>query len=147
MRAEVATRARVGTASLVFALVGLAVSAYLTVEHYTTSTVLACPETGAINCQKVTTSEWSTLGPVPMALLGLLYFAGMVALTSPSAWRRRSLDRARVAGAAVGVLGALYLVWVELFRVEALCLWCTVVHLATVGLLASVLWTTTGRRE
>lgn len=147
MGTDVVTRTRVGTSSLVLSLVGLAVSAYLTVEHWTTPTVLACPETGAINCQKVTTSAWSTVGPVPVALLGLLYFAGMAALTTPGAWRRRSLDPVRVAGAAAGAVGVVYLVWVELFRVEAICLWCTVVHLATLGLLGSILWTTTGLRE
>ena len=46
-------------AALVWALLGLAASAYLTVEHYTASTLLACPENATINCAKVTTSKWS----------------------------------------------------------------------------------------
>ncbi len=147
MPAEAATRTRVGTASLALSLVGLAVSAYLTIEHYAAPTVLACPDTGAISCQKVTTSSWSMIGPVPMALLGLLWFAGMAVLTTPVAWRQRSLDAVRVAGAVAGVVSVVYLVWVELYRVEAICLWCTVVHAAAVALLVSILWTTTGLRE
>jgi uncharacterized membrane protein len=47
----------------------------------------------------------------------------------------------------IGVLTALGLVWVELFRVDAICLWCTAVHVCTLALLATVLWTTTARRE
>jgi uncharacterized membrane protein len=33
----------------------------------------------------------------------------------------------------------IYLVWAELFRLEAICLWCTVVHVVTVLLLGLVL--------
>jgi uncharacterized membrane protein len=132
--------------SFVVALIGLGASTYLTVEHYSSSTSLACPETGAINCVKVTTSSWSHLGPVPVALLGLLYFVAMAVLCSPPAWRRRSLDAMRIAGAAAGVASALYLIWVELFRVNAVCLWCTAVHASTLVLLALVLWSTSAVR-
>lgn len=133
--------------ALVLALVSLAVSVYLTVEHYAAPNSLACPDTGAINCTKVTTSEWSQLGPVPLALLGAIYFAVMAGLCLPVAWRITALDRVRVVGCAGGVLTALYLVWAELFQVEAICLWCTVVHVASLGLLVAVLWRVTGRGE
>jgi uncharacterized membrane protein len=123
-------------------LVGLGISVYLTVEHFTAGTTFACPETGAINCQKVTTSAWSHIGPVPVAVLGLVFFAGMALLCSPPAWRLPALVPVRVGGAVVGVLSALYLVWVELFRVDAICLWCTAVHVCTVALLGTVLWST-----
>jgi uncharacterized membrane protein len=56
------------------------------------------------------------------------------------------LDGLRVAGAVVGVLSVIYLVWVELFRVDAICLWCTAVHVASVALLAAVLWTNSAVR-
>lgn len=137
---------RTGLTSLVFALLGLAVSTYLVVEHYTASATLACPESATINCQKVTTSQWSHVGPIPVALLGLVYFLAMVALCLPVAWRHRQLDGLRIAGAAVGVLTALYLVWVELFRVNAICLWCTAAHVCALGLLAAVLWTSSDLR-
>jgi uncharacterized membrane protein len=134
-------------ASFVIALLGSVVSAYLTVEHFTTSATLACPETGAINCQKVTTSAWSHLGPVPVAVLGLAFFVGMTALCSPPAWRVPALGPLRVLGAAVGVLAALGLVWVELFQVDAICLWCTAVHLCALGLLVTVLWASSAPSE
>jgi uncharacterized membrane protein len=133
---------RTGLTSCVAALIGLGVSAYLSVEHYTASTSLACPETKTINCTKVTTSDWASVGPIPLVLLGLVFFAGMASLCSPPAWRYRSLDTVRVAGCALGVASALYLVWVEMFRVYATCLWCTAVHVATLVMLGAVLWTT-----
>ena len=137
---------RAGAGSFVVAVLGLGVATYLTVEHYDASATLACPETGAINCAKVTASAWSHVGPVPVAVFGLVYFAVMTLVCSPPAWRQRGLDPVRVAGAAVGVASALYLIWVELFRVDAICLWCTAVHVCTVLLLALVLWATSAAR-
>ena len=131
--------------SLVIALLGLVVSAYLTVEHFTSPAILACPEGATLNCAKVTSSVWSSLLGVPVALLGLLFFAAMALLVSPPGWRRRALDPVRVVGAALGVVMALYLVGVELFGVDALCLWCTGAHLCAGALLVAVLWRVSNR--
>ena len=124
--------------SLLLSVAGLLVSAYLTVEHYSSSTTLACPETGVVNCVKVTTSSYSTLVGVPVALLGLLFFTAMSVLCAPAAWRASSpwVGRARLTGSVAGVVMVAYLVWAELFRIDAICLWCTVVHALTVALFA-----------
>jgi uncharacterized membrane protein len=133
---------RASLPSLGFAVAGLAVSAYLTVEHYSGSTVVACPENAAINCAKVTTSAWSRLAGVPVAVLGLVYFAAMTLIVVPAAWQRRGLDALRVAGATAGMAMVIYLIWAELFRVDAICLWCTAVHVCTFGLFLAILWST-----
>jgi uncharacterized membrane protein len=144
--ADSRTRRWPGLASLIVAVIGLAVSVYLTIEHYTASTTFACPESATINCQKVTTSHWSHLGPIPVAVLGLVFFVAMTALCLPAAWRVRALEPVRVIGAAVGVVVALVLVWIELFRVDAICLYCTAVHVCSLILLGTVLWTTSELR-
>jgi uncharacterized membrane protein len=126
--------------TLPLALLGLGVSVYLTYEHYSASATLACPDTGAINCVKVTSSSYSELAGVPVALLGLVYYVGVVALCLPVAWRATSpwVSRLRIAALAAGVGFVFYLVWAELFRIDAICLWCTVVHVSTVVLFAVV---------
>jgi uncharacterized membrane protein len=131
-----------GYAALASSVAGLLVSAYLTVEHYSSSTTLACPERRTINCARVTTSAWSHIVGIPVALLGFLYFVAMVALCAPPAWTVRSLVWPRVWAAVIGAVSVLYLVWVELFRVDAICIWCTAVHVCTIVVLASVLWCT-----
>ena len=128
--------------ALAIAALGLLASAYLTVEHYTGSKALACPESATINCAKVTTSQWSRIAGIPVAVLGLTYYLAMLALLLPPAWARPRLDRMRVAAAVLGVAMVLYLIWIELFRVDAICPWCTAVHICTVALLAAVLWHT-----
>lgn len=139
---RVAAQPRVSSAwvtALVAAVLGTALSVYLTIEHYTHSTSFACPETAAINCLKVTTSRWSVIAGVPVAVLGLAYFVVMTALVAvPS--RAAVLRVLRLVGAAAGVLMVFYLVYVELFRVDSVCLWCTGVHVLTLILFGAVLW-------
>ena len=65
---------------------------YLTYEHYDTAAVLACPSTGAIDCIKVTTSTYSKVFGVPVALLGLLYFVAMTPLCVSSMAFRTTVD-------------------------------------------------------
>jgi uncharacterized membrane protein len=126
---------------LLLCLIGLGASAYLTFEHFSSSTTLACPDTGAINCVKVTTSSYSHLFGVPVALLGLLFYLVVTVLCLPVMWRsdKTWVGRARLVATVGGVAFVLYLVWAELFRIEAICLWCTVVHATTIALFAVVL--------
>ncbi len=119
---------------------GLAVSTYLTVEHYTTPAILACPADQVVDCRRVTASAQSVVLGVPVAVLGVAYFAVMLGLTMPAAWRRHhgGVRVARLALTVVGALFVLYLIYAELFVIDAICLWCTVVHAATVVMATGV---------
>ena len=117
---------------LALCFLGLGVAGYLTYEHYTASRTLSCPAGGGIvNCFKVTTSGYSKIDGVPVAVLGLVFFAVMAILQSPPAWRspNRVLRAGRVGWSVVGVATALWLVYAELFKLDAICEWCTAVHL------------------
>jgi len=122
--------ALVGT---VCSALGLGVAGYLTFEHYTSSSSLACADNGTINCLKVTTSSYSEVLGVPVALLGLLFFAVMLVLQLPPVWRRPepTVRYGRLAWAVVGLCTILYLLYRELFSIDAICLWCTGVHVLT----------------
>ncbi|MGW6276240.1 vitamin K epoxide reductase family protein [Kribbella sp. NPDC055071] len=127
-------------ATLAVSIVGIGVAAYLTYEHFTAGTTLACPETGVVNCFKVTSSQYSKLFGIPVALLGLLFFVGMTVLSLPPLWRTTSPwpGRLRLAAVLVGVVFVCYLIWAELFQIDAICLWCTVVHVLTLVLFGLV---------
>jgi uncharacterized membrane protein len=128
--------------SLVLAVAGLAVSAYLTFEHFTDNSTLACSIGGVVDCAKVTTSAWSYVLGIPVAVLGLVFFAITTALCLPRVWRSPTawLDAARLGWLTVGLGMALYLVWAELYRINAICLWCTAVHVITFVLWIVVLF-------
>lgn len=133
------TGALPGRLALVLCILGTAISAYLTYEHFTDSTTLACSGTGAVNCLKVTTSRWSEIAGVPVAVAGLAFFLAMTLLCAPTPFVR-AVGLLRLVGVVVGTGMVLWLIYVELFEVEAICLWCTAVHVITVALLAVVLW-------
>ncbi len=126
--------------TLGIALGASAVSAYLTIAHYTSPAVLACAESGVVNCSRVTTSQQSMFLGVPVALLGLLWSVAMTGLCLPAAWRSRSplVSYSRLWLAVLGVGFVLWLIYAELFIIRALCLWCSVVHLAAIALFALV---------
>jgi uncharacterized membrane protein len=123
-------------AVLGLAVLGVLVASYLVYEHFTSATSFACPANGAVDCVKVTTSTWSEFLGLPVAVLGLAFFVGMIVLSVPPVSTLANVRRVRLVGSAVGVLFVLYLVWAELFRIDAICLWCTGVHVITLALFA-----------
>jgi uncharacterized membrane protein len=140
--------------TFVLALAGLGVSTYLTVAHFTESTLLGCSESGLVNCTKVTTSPQSYVFGIPVAVLGLAFYVAAVALMSPWAWRssRREVHLIRLASVMVGVGFVIYLLYAELFIIGSICLYCTSVHAITFILfgltaVAAAVWGLPGRRQ
>jgi uncharacterized membrane protein len=126
-------------AAFVLCVLGLLVSIYMTYEHFTGNKTLACPAGATFNCQAVTTSEWAEFLGVPVAVAGLAYFVVMTLLCLPVEINKRT-GVLRLIGVIVGIISVLYLVYVELFKVHAICLWCTAVHVITLFLLGAVIW-------
>jgi len=104
---------------LVLAVAGLGVATYLTVIHYAGINP-AC--TAGQACIKVQTSQWSKLAGVPVALLGLLGYIGILGtLLAPDS------DETRLATLGLTVIGfgfSAYLTYRELFSIRAVCEWC-----------------------
>ena len=105
-------------------LVGLAIAIYLTVVHYQES-LLVCGVGG--DCHTVQQSSYATVGPVPVALLGVALMATLMLL-----WVVRSM-RQDLRMAVTGISFALlltavasegYLTYVEIWVLEAICQWC-----------------------
>lgn len=138
-QATTTTRSAPAWTAFGLSVAGVLISAYLTYEHFTDSATLACSENGAINCLKVTTSKWSEIGGVPVAVAGLTFFLAMTLLCAPTRFAR-DLGLLRLVGVVVGTVMVLWLIYVEVFQVEAICLWCTGVHVVTLLLLGTVLW-------
>jgi uncharacterized membrane protein len=112
---------------------GVGVAGYLTYEHYTGSSSLVCSDKGIVNCLEVTTSTYSKVAGVPVAVLGLIFFVVMLILQLPAMWNRpgSAIRRVRMAWAVVGLGTVVYLLYTELFKIDAICLWCTAVHVLT----------------
>ena len=119
--------------ALILSLAGVGVAIYLTIAHYDTGVSLVCSSKGAINCEKVTSSAQSEVFGIPVAVLGLAYFVGMLPLQLPAAWRSPDprIKWGRLAYCAAGIVFVFYLVYAEAVIIKAICLWCTAVHVLT----------------
>jgi uncharacterized membrane protein len=104
---------------LVLTVIGLGVAIYLTYVHYS-GTKPAC--TAGASCLKVQTSQWSKLGGVPVALIGLIgYIAILASMLAPD----REESRLTTLGLTlIGFLFSGYLTYRELFSIHAICEWC-----------------------
>ena len=134
----VATPASRGTvwSTFILSILGLGISSYLTAAHFEGASILACSDSGIINCTTVTTSPQSYFLGVPVAILGLAFYAGMVVMNSPWVWRRteRWIAVARTVSIGAGMIFVLWLVYAELILIDHICLWCTGVHVITFAL-------------
>ncbi|SDN99078.1 vitamin K epoxide reductase family protein [Lentzea jiangxiensis] len=124
---------RVPQLSLLLSIAGLLTSAYLTYAHFDTSALL-CSADAVVDCGTVTTSEQSALLGVPVAFLGLAFFAFLTVICLPFAWRVEALRWVRLAAVGAGVLMVVYLVAAEFLIIGKICLWCTAVHVITLAL-------------
>jgi uncharacterized membrane protein len=127
-------------ASAILIALGLGVATYLTITHFTTQVRLACSDSGTIDCAKVTTSPQSYILGIPVAVLGVVFFLVYAGLGAPPAWRSPEplVRYARLAWAIGGVCTVVYLIYAELFEIDAICIWCSLVHLVTIALFVVV---------
>ncbi len=128
--------------ALTLCLLGLADAGYLTYTHFHPG-ALVCSTSGLINCQKVTTSPYSYVFGVPVAFIGLGYFAVMTVVCLPPMWRVANiwLVRARLLLVVGPMAMVIYLIVAELFLIKNICEYCTGVHVITFALFVTVVLT------
>jgi uncharacterized membrane protein len=106
------------TVTIAVALIGTAIAAYLTYVHYAGIEPI-CAASGG--CEKVQSSEYAELAGIPVALLGLLGYIGILAATLAPG------DGARLVASSLALGGfafSIYLTYLELFEIDAICQWC-----------------------
>jgi uncharacterized membrane protein len=99
------------------AVVGGAIATYLTVVHYAHVSPI-CTSGG---CEKVQQSSYAEAAGVPVAVLGLAAYVGILLTTAV-----RGVPAA-LAGTVIALAGTAfsgYLLWAQLARIHAICQWC-----------------------
>lgn len=114
---------RMGAAAL--SLAGILVSAYLFLYKHGAIGTLACGDGG---CETVQLSRYSAFLGVDVALIGLLGYVALLGLNLlglQPAWQgRRNVGTLLTALSGAGVGFAVYLTYLELFVIHAICRWC-----------------------
>ena len=131
---------------LVFAIIGLFSSIYLTNLHYKVeSSNTICDINSTISCTNLAQSKYSTIGPIPIAVMGViayLAFIGLsllmlfpkIALGIHSKLTFQNVVKCVLTLTSIALLFTVYLIGVELI-VKIFCLGCLVSWVAT-----AVLW-------
>ena len=123
-------RALVAAAALA-SLGGLAISIYLTVVHYS-ALPLVCTTTGIISCERVLGSSYSVIAGtgLPTSAAGIAWFSVSAVLAAVQLGRPRSqrLLRWHLVWSVAGLGTVIFLVFVEIVQLGAICIWCTSAH-------------------
>lgn len=119
----------------ILSLAGIPIAGYLTWVHFDTN-ALVC---GLGDCHTVQTSEFATVGSVPVALLGLAMYllilgCMLAAMLNPDLEFSATLMAFGVALA--GTIFAAYLTWIEIAVIHAICQWCVASAILTIVLTA-----------
>jgi uncharacterized membrane protein len=117
-------------------LAGLFISAYLYLYKLGKIGSLAC---GTGGCETVQWSPWSQIAGIEVSLVGVLGYAGLVLLSlaalQPGLAQQRWPTVLLVVLAGIGVLFTLYLTYLELFVIHAICRWCVASGVVIVAIL------------
>jgi len=131
---------------LALSLLGVAIGGYLSWVALDDGAEAACSGVG--DCHAVQGSDYAEVAGVPVALLGLAMYGGLAVLLAArrlGPWRAEPAREPRVlpvwcfALAMSGVLFSAYLTYVELFVIDAICIWCvaSAVLITVIALLAA----------
>jgi uncharacterized membrane protein len=105
-------------AAIVVAVIGLGIATYLTVVHYAGDAPVCAIAHG---CETVQKSDYSTLAGVPVALLGLIGYVGILGALI------RDDENSRSVAAFLSILGfgfSAWLTYTEVALINAICIWC-----------------------
>jgi uncharacterized membrane protein len=137
----VCVRSALALAALL-AAAGLGIATYLTVTHYGDQPI-ACNGLG--DCEYVNSSEYAKLLGVPVALVGAVAYATMLLASVGALLRREPAVLLAAWGVALASFGfSMYLTYIELRVLEAICVYCvasaTVATALFVALSAALWW-------
>jgi uncharacterized membrane protein/protein-disulfide isomerase len=123
------------------ASLGLAAAAASTVVHYRLlrdpTYASVCDVSSTVSCSEAYMSRYGSVGGVPVALVGVLYFAlvlGLIALCARSTSARPNLPGYLFALSTLGLAVVLYLAYASFVVLGAMCLLCVGTYAAVIGL-------------
>jgi uncharacterized membrane protein len=109
---------------LIFAFFGLADSVYLT-QHELSGTPLLCNIQNLSGCNVVTTSQYSHIFGIPLSEFGILFYSILFVLAALEiVIFDQLLRRALQALSLVGIISSLYFTAIQIFVIDAFCIYC-----------------------
>ncbi len=117
--------------SIILALAGFLDATYLTVEHFTN----AIPPCSVGGCEQVLTSPYASMLGVPVALIGLIFYAAILLLCMAySTTRDIRLFHIVAYFSVIGFVGSIWFVFAQIVLIHAICPYCLVSEALSTGL-------------
>jgi uncharacterized membrane protein len=132
-RIMASVRRRILTTIAVLSVVGIAVSSVSLRHHYAPSKTSYCDFGANFNCDIVNRSIYSEVLGIPVALIGVLGYSGLMILSILHGKKDGALS-ILLASSLVGLSFALYLTYVEGFVLGVWCVLC----LSSLGLILAI---------
>jgi len=123
----------------VLAVLGFLISAYLTWTHFAGLAPICTG--GGKGCETVQSSRYAVILGIPVALLGLVSYGGLI--VSAALWGEVGIYLGFLIS-LIGTLFSSYLTYLEIFVIGALCQWCVASAVITV---AALICTTLAARQ
>src|SRR3989344_1778455 len=120
---------------LLLSFLGLIDSTYLAIKHYSTSSIPCPPNIKEANCDIVTNSTYSTVGPIPLAVFGMLYYLILIILSYIYLKVRHNMIKFIQILTIIGFLVSTALVYIQLFVLRSICVYCMISAVITTFLL------------
>ena len=131
--------------ALALCVLGFADSGYQVYTHFSGTGPLGC-SASTDPCVLDQNSVYAWVFGIPVAIYGLAFFAFMIVICSPWAWRSRLrvIRQARTAAVVTGMIFVLYLIYREVISLGRICPYCTSVHVITFLLFGLLMYDATG---
>lgn len=124
-------------AFVAFGLIGFTDATYLATRYYRGLNI-GCPVVSLSDysffekCDRVTASQYATIGNIPVSLFGSIYYFAVLMFMAIYFWQNREkiidwLARFTI----VGFLASLWFVYLQLFVIKAICIYCMVSALSS----------------
>lgn len=121
--------------ALVLAGIGFADATSLTIDHYSS---FSLPCTITDGCEIVTNSVYSVMLGIPVALLGSLYYVGiLLAVYLILEFGMKQYLKYIAIASTAGLLFSLWFVYVQIFLIGAICQYCMISALTSTLLFAA----------
>lgn len=120
--------------SLILAFLGFLDATYLTVLHYKN---IFPPCNITSGCERVLTSSYSLVGPIPLALLGSLFYLSVIiiCILLLTNYKKILLD-AYYLFISTGFIVSVVLLMIQEFLIKAFCQYCVLSEIISFGLVA-----------
>ena len=126
---------------IIVSLLGLADASYITYEKFS-GVVPTCVLTGIFKCSTVLESPWSSIGPIPLSLLGMGFYATVFLLASYLLLKKDAPAKLSTFLFSLAIFGfgfSIYLTVIQAFIIKAFCFFC-VLSAVSSSLLFAIAW-------